>query len=153
MRSFFILLFLIFGQSHGIDLDSIDPSVFDELAPYGIKYTDILRPENIGNLTFQHQIDETIKKINLTYFYLNVNSYYISEHKFWEFDWRISNPQNNYTKTDYGNSMILNSHYSARATYMMSFPDPPIINLYPEVVDNCEISAFNCIEYIGETTM
>ena len=138
---------------HGIDLDSIDPSVFDELAPRGIKYMDILRPENIGNLTFQHQIDQIVKKINLTYFYLNLNSYYISEHKFWEFDWRTHNPENTHIKIEYYLSMFLNYDFSNLSSFMISFPDPPIINPYPEIVDNCELSAFNCLEYIGETTM
>lgn len=153
MSLFFLVLIFSSLNGYQIELDSIDPSVFDELAPNGIKYSDIHKPEKIANLTFQHDVDQVLDKINLTYSYLEMTSYYISQHIFWEFDWRFHSPQDLKIQENYYLSMNLNYAYSDLATFMISFPKPPIKNPYPEVVDNCELSAYKCLQYVGEVTL
>lgn len=161
-KSLFIFLKFLYVQNtfydrskyrYNVEFDTLDKDVFDELAPKGLKYNDIINKlgnKEQKNLTFSI-IDQIVEKINATHLNLGLASYFISEHKFRERDWRHF--LKSYSISDiYYDSMVLKKGFDNQAKFMISFPEPPLLNLFPDVVEKCEQSAFTCLEYIGEIT-
>lgn len=134
------------------ELSSIDSDLFDELAPKHLRYKTVMQVllnSTKRDQNFIFKLDEIINKIKLTQASLTLVGRFIREHKFYERDWRKFQLNLDDFPLDYYDSMFLKNKQDLKPYFMYKFPNPPIVNEYPEVADKCNKSALSCINYIS----
>ena len=133
------------------EVKNIRERLFDEVAPSDFKYELVLNKlqnsETYDKL-YLDKIDSILEEIENVKHRVTEAGDFIREHKFYERDWRYFN-ESYEINGEYYESMILKDSYDKHARFMISFPEKPIVREHPEVVKNCEKSAFDCIQVVS----
>ena len=133
------------------EVKNIKERLFDEVAPSDFKYElvlDKLQNSETYDKLYLDKIDSILEDIENVKHRVTEAGDFIREHKFYERDWRYFNESND-INGEYFESMILKASYDKHARFMISFPEKPIVREHPEVVKNCEKSAFDCIQVVS----